>query len=114
MSQDEFGKSNNVITLCSSDRSKLLADLTLTTEPVRKAVIHSLNIKPKGRSIHWDKDTGRYSCAKDFFRILHEQGKVSVLCDSNSITKYSILNVLDKNGSEYELPVSYFMRLTND
>ena len=58
MPPDEFGRSNNVITLSPSDRSKLAAvHLALTTDPVREAVVYSLSTKPRKSHIHWERDT---------------------------------------------------------
>lgn len=115
MSQDEFRTSSNVTTLPRADRSTLAAaHLGLTTESIREAVVYNLRMKPKQCIIYWERDTGIYSHTKDFFRILNQQGIVSIWRDGDSITKSSILNVLDDDGSEYELPISYFIRLTAD
>lgn len=62
--------------------------------------------------LYWERDTKRYSCARDFFAILLSTGNVTILCKNNTVTLESILNVSEANWAEYEITVRDFVRLT--
>lgn len=55
--------------------------------------------------IFWERDTRPYSSAQDFFRVLFKSCHITVLCENGDVQKNSILNVLDSDGSEYEITV---------
>lgn len=71
-------------------------------EPVSSPVggvagqVHAIT-SPDLLKIYWERDTKRYSCARDFFRVLFSMWNVTILCKNNTVTLESIMNVQEEN-----------------
>lgn len=103
---------NNVVTITFGKREKPLA--STSSEQVvsnHQQSIHKLSQSGIGK-IYWERNTGAYSHAIDFFRILAESRSLRLVHDFYDESQIIRLNVIEWDDLECELSLEQFVYLT--
>lgn len=78
----------------------------------KQKTIHTLTQQGIGK-IYWERNTGAYSHAIDFFRILATERSLRIIYDFHDTNKIIKLNVIEWEEYECELSVEQFIYLTH-
>ena len=103
---------SNVVSVVFGNREKPLA--TTSSEQVisnHQQSIHKLSQSGIGK-IYWERNTGTYSHAVDFFRILATERRLRIIHDFHDANQIIKLNVIEWDDLECELSLEQFVYLT--